>query len=733
MTRDVRIALYGDIDLNVIDGSAIWLQSLATALSLQGRNAVTLLCKQTEKRDLLTGPLRRLTGVTMVSPSERELDAPERGLSRNQALDVLERLDVEQRFDLIILRGFALCHAAATRKRRPFFGRLWPYLTDIPQSAEDLTDEVLQRLAQIAAASRYLLCQTEALRSYLESWVPAAAGKAILLEPMIPDHIPAHCPPPAPLADGQPFRLIYVGKYAPMWNTLEMTTMVTELRAAGVPVELHMVGDKIHRPRDQPEWSARMEQALTFTPGVHWHKGQSRDKALAMLAGHDLALGWRAPELDGTLELSTKLLEYGAVGIPAIVNRTPMHEELLGTDYPLFANSYGELKQTIIAAREPEVRRVATERCAMLAHAHRFAAVSERLQIYIDRAVPARDLRAGRRRPLRVLVACHDFKFFNRIQEHLAAIRGIELREDRWAEIDKHDPARSQELLEWAEVIICEWCTNNAIWYSQRKRPGQVLIVRLHRFELYGQYVKKLVFPAVDRVVFVGDFYRDEAMARLGWPAERLTVIPNWVDTRQLDRPKTHGAVFNLGMIGVVPMRKRLDRGLTILERLRAVDDRFQLHIKSKMTWEYPWIWARPDEQEHCRELCIRMNTSPLLRGAVQLDGFGGDVAAWLRKIGFVLSTSDDESFHLAPAEGMASRALPMLLNWKGADAIYPAEWIHLDDDQIAAAILETTDRCDWVEKGERARELIESRYSVERVCAAWEELVVSMAERRPA
>ena len=102
--------------------------------------------------------------------------------------------------------------------------------------------------------------------------------------------------------------------------------------------------------------------------------------------------------------------------------------------------------------------------------------------------------------------------------------------------------ARSQELLDWAEVIICEWCTNNAIWYSQRKRPGQMLIVRLHRFELYGQYVKKLNFDAVDRMVFVGDFYRDEAVARLEWPSDRLTVIPNWVDTRQLDRPKTPDA-----------------------------------------------------------------------------------------------------------------------------------------------------------------------------------------------
>jgi glycosyltransferase involved in cell wall biosynthesis len=126
-----------------------------------------------------------------------------------------------------------------------------------------------------------------------------------------------------------------------------------------------------------------------------------------------------------------------------------------------------------------------------------------------------------------------------------------------------------------------------------------------------------------------------------------------------------------------------------------------------------------------------RIHASPLLRDAVHFDGFGGDVAAWLRKIGFVLSTSDDESFHLAPAEGMASRALPMLLDWKGAEHMYPHEWIHKDEDQIVASILEIVDRRTWLSRGEEARTFIDTHYSVERVCAAWEDLVVATAGQR--
>ena len=228
--------------------------------------------------------------------------------------------------------------------------------------------------------------------------MPSAAGKAILLEPMIPDQVPARSAAPSALAEGQPLRLIYVGKYAPMWNTYEMTVAVAELRRAGIPLELHMVGDKIHRPREEPGWAESMERAL-MTPGVQWHKGQSREKALAMLASHHLALGWRDQALDDTLELSTKLLEYGAAGVPALINRTPMHEELLGTDYPLYANSAAEFKEAVDRGAgtggAPAGGRALLPRWR---GNYTFSAVARRVQVYIDRAVPARDLNATRRR-----------------------------------------------------------------------------------------------------------------------------------------------------------------------------------------------------------------------------------------------------------------------------------------------------------------------------------------------
>ena len=48
-----------------------------------------------------------------------------------------------------------------------------------------------------------------------------------------------------PLA-ARPIRMVYTGKFAPLWNTLEMTQLPARLGALGVAAELHMVGDKVH-------------------------------------------------------------------------------------------------------------------------------------------------------------------------------------------------------------------------------------------------------------------------------------------------------------------------------------------------------------------------------------------------------------------------------------------------------------------------------------------------------
>ncbi|MFE5917524.1 glycosyltransferase [Streptomyces sp. NPDC056468] len=726
MSRTLRALVYGDVDLNLIDGSAVWAQSTVQALSRAGCEA-RLLLKSPVRTGRLTDPLAELPRVTLVRPhEERLLPGPaDRPMSPVQASQVLTRLDEEDPCDLLVLRGRRLVTRVVADG--VFDGRIWAYLTDIPQSAAEMTEAARAELGRIAEASQRLLCQTEELRCFLETWVPEAYGKCVLSPPAVPEP-DFSMPERDTLHD--PLRLVYTGKFAPRWNTLPMTRLPELLARRGVLAELHTVGDKIHDDPGHPGFQDGMARALAGTPGVVHHGGQPREEAMRIAADCDVGLGWRDPVLDSSLELSTKVLEFGALGLPVVLNRTPAHEALLGADYPLFVPGRAELDDAAEAvarvAREPEARRLAADRCREAARHHTLDGAADRWRTHLDRAFPSPPTAVtARQRPLRVGVAGHDLKFLTRLLDHFRSLPGLEVRVDAWPALSRHDPDASRELADWADVVVVEWCGPAAVWYSRHKRRGSRLVVRLHRFELDAGWPRQVDIDAVDRVVCVSPYYARRTREHTGWPASKVVVVPNWVDTEQLDRPKAPGAHHRLGMIGIAPSRKRLDLGLDVLEALRARDRRWHLSVKSKPPWEYWWIWNKPEEREHYDAVLRRMQTSPLLEGAVVFDAFGPDVAGWLRRVGHVLSTSDDESFHLAPAEGMASGAVPSLLPWPGADEIYDRRWIHDNPEAMAEAIAALGEE-GWRSAGELARTQVREGFSLERVADSWTELLVS-------
>ena len=177
--------VYADVDMNLLDGSAIWLQSMTQALVAAGC-AVTLVLKAQVRTDRLIAPLRDVETVTIRSPHAEQLlpGLTDASLTVAQAVAVLTAVDADRRHDLVVLRGRALVSAAA--RDGAFDGRLWSYLTDVPQAIPAVTPRAAEDLTAIAKASRYLLCQTEELRCFLEGSVAAACGKSVLFPPVLP-------------------------------------------------------------------------------------------------------------------------------------------------------------------------------------------------------------------------------------------------------------------------------------------------------------------------------------------------------------------------------------------------------------------------------------------------------------------------------------------------------------------------------------------------------------------
>jgi glycosyltransferase involved in cell wall biosynthesis len=244
-------------------------------------------------------------------------------------------------------------------------------------------------------------------------------------------------------------------------------------------------------------------------------------------------------------------------------------------------------------------------------------------------------------------------------------------------------------------------------------------------FELNGPWMGDVAAENIDSLICVSQLYVDRTRASTGWTGTAIRVIPNAVDVMDLRRSKEPDHRFRLGLVGIVPMRKRLDRALDLLEELLDEDPRYTLHVRGRMPWEYPYEWKKPFQREAYLEIFDRIGRSPALRDAVVFEPFGPDMASWLRKIGYVLSPSSDESFHLAPAEGMASGAVPLFWQRPGVDEIFSNRWTRGTTSQVRALVsaLNGSPRA-YAEESRAAAEYV-GRFDMRSTGEAWLEEVL--------
>lgn len=683
--EETHVLLYGDVNCNIIDGSSIWLLSTAEVLTRAGAR-VTVLLKSELRNRRIVDAVDALPGVDVVDPwtGEPSGEDDDRSLPPRRAAQILARLAEERRADVILCRGLLVCSYLVTNPTAA--DRLWAYVTDVPRRREDAAAH--ERLASVAREARHVLAQTEDARSHLEAMVPEACGKTLLLTPMVPDDVFRGPVPAASYDAGEPLRLVYSGKFAKDWRTLEMPRLPGALSAHGVRAELTMIGDKVQSDRVDQTWAGRMRVAAEGqegSPAVRWTGGLPRAEALDLAREHHLGLGWRTSALDDSLELSTKLLEYAALGVPPVVNRTAAHEALLGADYPFLVD--GSVTDVLSLATNPDLHARAAERAREAVRPYSMTAAAERLRTYLGRYVPHR--RDPDATPTRVVLAGHDLKFASDVLDALLMRPDLfDVRVDLWESLHRHDEQRSRELLEWADVVFCEWAGPNSVWYAGRMRPDQRLVVRFHGFEIRGPWIEDLEAAAVDEVVFVSDHYRRHVVAALGWQDVTTSTVPNSVDFVDFSRPKLSGAEWRLGLVGAVPMLKRPDRALDLLEELLLQDECFVLHIRSRAPWDYPWEWTKPAQRDAYEVLMDRVESRELVDHVV-LEDFGSDMASWYRKIGWILSPSTRETFHMATLEGMASGCVPVVWRRAGAPDIFGSKWVV---DDTAAAVQRVRD-----------------------------------------
>lgn len=352
-----------------------------------------------------------------------------------------------------------------------------------------------------------------------------------------------------------------------------------------------------------------------------------------------------------------------------------------------------------------------------------------------DWTAAAQDRAAGRiwaatrppvaaRAPRTVLVTGTNLKFATELAERLDNRPDLTVTVDEW-ERWSEPTALTGKLLDGAESVFAEWLGPSTAWVSRHKRPGQFLVARQHRYELDTPRPRQIAVENLDAVVYIAPRFGRRIRDELGWPVDKLVYLPNFLDVDWLDRPKLPGARFGIGMVGIESIRKRFDLALDLVAAVRQVDPRFTLFVRSVLPWDNPIFWRRCREREYAGWCMERIRHDPLLRGGVIFDPPGRDMARWYRTVGHILSTSDDEGSHMAPAEGMASGSVPVIRPWPGAAEIYAREWLHTSTEEAAAAILDSADDPDgWADRAARARAEVRRTHDPLKVVAGWADLL---------
>lgn len=721
------VVVYGDVSPNVIDGSSIWLMSVSEVLSGVFDDVHIQLKNYPQNRTLLSA-IDEIDNIHVHSPEGIDNDA---ALTTVAAAELVEKLVGETRATAVVVRGFQAAYDFSRNEN--ISPMLWSYVTDLPFPPKKLSETSVQRLKHIGVHSRRVFAQTEAARSYWEALVPQSAGKVLLIPPMIPDYAYTSARKPQS-TEQRPLQIVYAGKLAREWRTLEMLELPRELKKLGIESHLVVVGAKFNRSKDDPEWVGNMRNALEKAnsdagSGVTWLGALPRTESIDQIMNADLGFGWRTSELDSSLEVSTKALEYGAAGAAPIINETEDHQLLWGEDYPFLVRADDTIAVLAkkVATGLPRITE-ARQRAANESEYYSMNNARARFSTYFDRAGALSTVpRAKSAQPHRVLVASHDLKFMGELMDFLTRNPSFEVRQDKWSTLHTHDAVVSQELAEWADIVFCEWAGPSLAWYSNNLPEGTRLISRLHRFELNGPWMADVNWENVDKLVFVSEWVRNQALEKFKLDEEKTVILPNTVDLLDFDRPKTANARFTLGLVGMVPFLKRPDRALDLIEELAKIDERYTLRIKGRMPWEYPHVWNDSLERQLYLDFFDRIRKSEFLKEHVVFDSFSADIASWHRAIGFILSPSELESFHLAPAEGMAARTVPVFWEREGVREVFVNCPRNINGEDRVKLILKARNRDSFTEMGEEARGYAD-KWDVTTVMPQWEDLLSSLA-----
>jgi len=274
-----------------------------------------------------------------------------------------------------------------------------------------------------------------------------------------------------------------------------------------------------------------------------------------------------------------------------------------------------------------------------------------------------------------------------------------------------------KRFMENNDVVFFEWASELLVAASHSPKVSGI-VTRLHRYEMY-QWVNRVNWDAVDRIILVSRAKKEEFIARFPSQADKIVVSsPSTSLEKFILQPKTFNG--DIGILCHLTPRKRVyDLILTFYELLQKKND-LHLHIAGGMD---------PAFEDYYYALQTVVSDLGLQK-KITFYGNVADTWNWYHGIDIFISNSYSEGLQVAPMEAMASGCYCLAHHWRGADELLPDSNLFYTGDELKMLILQYCNMSDaeMIEKRAQMREIAQKRFDINQTIKTIEQSINEVA-----
>lgn len=262
--------------------------------------------------------------------------------------------------------------------------------------------------------------------------------------------------------------------------------------------------------------------------------------------------------------------------------------------------------------------------------------------------------------------------------------------------------------MNWADICWFEWCDDLMIYGSNLDvAKDKTIICRLHSYEAFTDYVYKVKWSVVDKVIFISESIRDYVIESVKEIDKRIaSVIPNGINLDKWTYSK-HKQGFNIAYVGYINYKKGPMLLLHAFKAIYDTDNRYMLYIAGKFQDDRDVLYF----EQMIKEFGLENN--------IIFEGWQDNLDDWLEDKNYIICTSILESQNMSVMQAMAKGIKPLIHNFVGAKYIY-------NNDIIWNSIYEIIEMLNSEYDSESYREFINKGYSLDKQIFKIKELIIS-------